>query len=100
MTVKKTISVSHDEIKELGDSVSLDIQSQDCVPLSSIATIRRGISTGYNSVFINPNLTIEGIMTPILSTPKDVEGFSTRAASLDKLLTIPKNYELPSELDS
>jgi hypothetical protein len=99
-TVKKTISVSDDEIKELGDSVSLDIQSQYCVPLSSIATIRRGISTGYNSVFINPALTIKGILTPILSTPKDVDGFSTRAASLDKLLTIPENYELPSELDS
>ena len=98
-TVKKTIVVSDDEIKEIGDSVSLDIQSQDCVPLSSIATIRRGISTGYNSVFINPNLTIDGILTPILSTPKDVEGFSNRAASLDKLLTIPENCELPSELD-
>ena len=99
-TIKKTISVSDNEIKELGDSVSLDIQSQDCIPLSSIATIRRGISTGYNSVFINPDLTIEGILTPILSTPKDVDGFSTRSASLDKLLTIPKNYELPSELDN
>lgn len=99
-TIKKTISVSDDKIKELGDSVSLDIQSQDCVPLSSIATIRRGISTGYNSVFINPNITIEGMVTPILSTPKDVEGFSTLDASLDKLLTIPENCELPPELDN
>lgn len=99
-TIKKTISVSDDEIKEGSDSMSLNIQPQDCVPLSSIATIRRGISTGYNSVFINPDLTIEGILTPILSTPKDVDGYSTRAAFLNKLLTIPENYKLPSELDN
>ena len=59
------------------------------VGLPSIAKIRRGITTGANSLFINPPINSEdGSLTPVLSSPKDYNGYSTKDAILDKLLLV------------
>lgn len=52
-------------------------------------TVRRGITTGCNSIFINPNIHgCDSYLLPILSGPKNVKGYGTIGAKLDKLLFI------------
>lgn len=59
------------------------------IGLSSIAKVRRGITTGANSLFINPPINPEdSSLTPILSSPKDYSGYSTNNAILDKILLV------------
>lgn len=93
-TTKQTIYVSDGEIRYIDTCQSDFIPSSNCIPLSKVATVRRGISTGYNSAFINPELTDKGYLVDIISTPKDVIGYTTRGASFDKLLYIRKNDDL------
>lgn len=79
------------------------IQSDDklgfSIPFKKYATVRRGITTGYNEAFINPNLceNASQYLRPIISSPKDICGYSTSNARADKLLVIPEG-ELPKEL--
>lgn len=68
------------------------------VNFNDIASVRRGLSTGWNKMFINP----EGFYNPklisdILSSPKAVNGFTTHNADVDKILLIPKGYSLSKE---
>jgi hypothetical protein len=62
------------------------------IPFSTYATIKRGLTTGFNSVFINPRLTSNNVeLREIISSPKAVVGFSTHNAICDKLLVYEKN---------
>ena len=56
-------------------------------PFSKLATIRRGLTTGFNKMYINPDLQDEDskYIKPILSSPKDINGYSTINARLDRL---------------
>lgn len=56
------------------------------VQFSKIATAQRGLSTGYNKLFINPP---KGIPTiPILTSPKNIVGYTTDEAKTEQLLYI------------
>lgn len=63
------------------------------LPFTSIATAKRGLTTGYNEMFINPSIcnNDESFLTPIITSPKAIKGFSTKDAKQDYLLTIRKN---------
>lgn len=63
-------------------------------------TVRRGFTTGANSIFINPSAAadISDYLRPIISSPKDFEGFNTDHARLDKLLYIPESEQLSDAL--
>lgn len=61
------------------------------IRLKSKAVIRRGITTGYNKLFVNPPLLTRKHLVDILSSPKNVMGYSTRNSRLDKLLAISSN---------
>lgn len=54
---------------------------------SELATIRRGITTGCNEMYINPILvsTDNQCVKPIISSPKSIEGYTTQNARLDQL---------------
>lgn len=67
------------------------------VTLKNIARVRRGITTGYNKVFINPPIFTKTHLVDILSSPKDVHGFSTKKSRQDKLLLLPANAKLDYE---
>lgn len=58
--------------------------------LLTYATVRRGLSTGYNEMFVNPqhSFNINNLCRSLISSPKDVIGFSTENARLDYLLAV------------
>ena len=61
------------------------------VKLETISKIRRGITTGYNSFFINPAIKgtiLEDHLDEIVSSPKNLKGYSADNAELDKILVI------------
>jgi hypothetical protein len=79
-----------------------DIKVQDIslpVSFSEYASVRRGLSTGWNKMFINPEGVVDKeVLVDIISSPKCVNGYSTSGASFDKLLMIPTEKELSVEL--
>ncbi|KXB81254.1 N-6 DNA Methylase [Varibaculum cambriense] len=54
-----------------------------------IGSIKVGLKTGYNKMFLNPDFEgAEAYCVPIISSPKQMEGFSTNGAFPGKLLAI------------
>ena len=55
-------------------------------PFSRLATIKRGLGTGFNAMYINPALPDAAgqCCKPILSSPKNINGYSTRNARFDR----------------
>lgn len=61
------------------------------VPFGRYATIRRGLTTGANGIFINPGLKPEErnkYTCKIVSSPKQLQGYSTEGAACDRLLNV------------
>lgn len=67
---------------------------------SKYATVRRGLTTGYNEAFINPktDYDIADYLVPIISSPKSFEGFNTDQAKTDMLLCISEKDILSESL--
>ena len=77
------------------------MQANNRVPFSDYATIRRGLTTGCNEIFINPNLRVESHnLVELISSPKSVKGFCTKDAATDNLLVIRDITSINSELTS
>ena len=58
-------------------------------PFSSISSVRRGLTTGYNEMFINPSISNrDRYIKPIISSPKQITGYSTLGALADQLLVV------------
>ena len=56
-------------------------------PFDKLASIQRGMTTGYNQMLINPNIKSSGAhFKKIISSPKSLIGYSTDNAKLDQLL--------------
>ena len=71
------------------------------VPFSKYSSVRRGLTTGWNTMFINPQgvrLDAEECITKIISSPKAVHGYSTSSAETDNLLMIPQGQILTDAL--
>ncbi len=70
------------------------------VRFSEYAFVRRGLTTGCNGLYINPPIEEEDArqcLIPILSSPKDICGYTTRAASADRLLC-PGGEDMPDSV--
>ena len=76
----------------------MDINIFSC-PFSELATIKRGLTTGCNEMYINPDLLYAGddCFRPIVSSPKSIEGYTTTNARLDRLF-FPLDEETPVEV--
>lgn len=59
------------------------------VPLAHYAEVRRGLTTGANSFFVNPPLPPEQTRE-ILSSPKAVRGYRTDPAQADRILLLTR----------
>lgn len=97
-TKEETLMVNDDSLKLVDGIKKFEFQSLNCVPLSVIATVRRGVTTGFNKVFINPPIDLEGVTVDILSSPKDVQGYTTKGARFDKLLSLSTIDNLTPEI--
>lgn len=62
-------------------------------PFCNVATVRRGLTTGANDIFINPPIVrrIPDHLVPIISSPKSVTGYTTRGAITDSVLIVDPN---------
>lgn len=68
-------------------------------PFSSISRVRRGLTTGYNTMFINPAIRKKNkCVRPIISSPKQISGYSTVDALTDELLVIDKKNATNDEV--
>lgn len=86
-----------DTIEEYLESKNGELQSVSLIenkafeefsyPFSKLATIKRGLTTGCNEMYINPDLLCEdgGWFKPIISSPKSIDGYTTVNARLDRL---------------
>lgn len=56
-------------------------------PFYKLATVRRGLTTGCNEMYINPKISCEDdeCFKSIISSPKNIVGYTTRNARLDRL---------------
>ena len=69
------------------------------VPFSEYADVRRGLSTGWNQMYINPEcIKDQSVLSDILSSPKSVTGFSTKQSSPDKLLLITGGTKIKTDV--
>lgn len=78
-----------------------DFQLPLDTPFSKYSKIRRGLTTGWNTMFINPKVSIKKnrkFIKPIISTPKDVAGYNTDSAITDNLLVIAPGQKLNIEM--
>jgi len=68
----------------------------DKVSFPKYASIKRGLTTGFNEAFINPviNGLSDDYFEDIISSPKAVSGYSTMNAVFDKLLIIDRENDL------
>lgn len=87
-TVHKEIRIENDTVTEQESVSKAPVEFDKAVPLSWFAQIRRGKSTGCNRIFINPKLPCTQCLVDILSSPKDIIGFSTAKAKTNKYLFI------------
>lgn len=97
-TKEETLIVNDDSLELVDGFRKIEFQSLNCVPLSSIAKVRRGVTTGFNKVFINPPLDSKGATVDILSSPKDVQGYTTKRARFDKLLSLSNIDNITPEI--
>lgn len=82
------LNVDGDSVEERAIANTNDLEFGNAVSLSWYAQIRRGKSTGGNKIFINPAMFSTQCLTDILSSPKDVNGFTTKQAKTDRYLMI------------
>lgn len=78
------VHLSNDEFIKLDAPEQSDMVSWK-TSFSKLANVRRGLTTGYNEMYINPNLNNKKYMRPIISSPKNICGFSTKDARKDWL---------------
>lgn len=68
---------------------------------SKYARVRRGLTTGFNAMFINPifkdSLSKE-MLVPIISSPKAIKGYNTKGAEVDMLFSVSKEDKLNDEI--
>ena len=98
-TTERTLVVNGNELQIKEGFESTSFEGLGCVPLSSVASVRRGLTTGYNKAFINPDVSDNNSKIDILSSPKDVAGYSTANARLDKLLRIESSEKISREIE-
>ncbi len=70
------------------------------MPFSQAAAVRRGLTTGNNAMFVNPQKHgyngSRTVLTPLISSPKSIRGYTTDGCKTDDLLLIDeKRRQIP-----
>ena len=94
----QTMQITHNDNLLIEDVKQQKNEGADnLVKLRSVASIRRGITTGANKFFVNPSLFTQDHIVDILSSPKDFTGYTTKHCRQDKLLAIKNGDNLNEE---
>ncbi len=70
------------------DNVEYQEVDGSCIKFNDIFKIKRGLTTGYNDAFINPPVTNEKCLKKIVSTPKQILGYTTKNSKYDNILVV------------
>lgn len=71
------------------------------IPFSKYASVRRGLTTGYNAMYINPAIKKNESkvhLVSIISSPKSIVGYETKDAAVDNLLYVQDGENIPDEV--
>ena len=94
----KCINVNGNKISE-ADLSEVNVKELFSVPFSRYADVKRGLTTGFNNFFINPQMkNPEKYVLDIISSPKQIKGYSTKGTTMDKLLLLDSNTDKSEEL--
>ena len=86
-------------INDVQESCNLNFS----MPFNKIAKVRRGLTTGYNDFFINPQFQKEESrvhLCPIISSPKSISGYQTKKVLLDQIFMPNSKYKFTKEINS
>jgi len=97
-TMYKEIEVGNNGLKERRHDKTKELELGQAIPLSHIATTKRGKTTGFNKMFINPTLIDSSLLADIASSPKDVYGFTTKGCKADKYLYVRREDGIKGEV--
>lgn len=95
--IKEIINYKYNEgkLEKILDS-KIQLNEENHKSLSNFANIKRGLTTGYNSFFINKlfadKFSIENIKK-ILCSPKDIKGYTTNYSNVSEIFFIKKNIK-------
>lgn len=98
MPIVKHYSVEDGSLREYQEDIDFgDIGFN--YGFGEIAKIRRGLTTGWNSAFINPNIQNKShdLYRKIVSSPKAITGYSTKNAKTDILFSADENAQLTKQ---
>lgn len=70
------------------------------IPLNSVCKVKRGLTTFFNDMFVNAPNFLSEYFIPIISSPKDISGLSTKSAMCDNLLQLPNSENISKEAKS
>ena len=94
------LEIRDDSIFEVKKKVDYEDLEFD-IPFSKYASVRRGLTTGYNAMYINPTFKKEGsknYLVSIISSPKAIVGYGTKGADVDNLLYVQDCENMPDEV--
>lgn len=94
------LEIKNNKIYKIAKKSDFDELKFD-ISFSEYATVRRGLTTGYNAMYINPKLKKEEsqmYLVPIISSPKSIIGYRTKDAKLDNLLYVQDDKNIPNEI--
>ena len=97
-TVQNRLFVGKNAVELVDSNGDIEFGVNNCVLLSKVATIRRGITTGFNNAFINPAINNPEFTIDILSSPKNVVGYTTLGAKCDRLLSIRDDVTIENDI--
>ena len=89
-----------------GDSICEVLKAVDYediefdIPFSKYASVRRGLTTGYYAMYINPAFKKNESkvhLVSIISSPKSIVGYETKDAAVDNLLYVQDGENIPDE---
>lgn len=98
-TTEEYMEIKNNSIIHRDSNKQVDIKLFN-YPFNEIATIQRGMTTGCNKMFINPEIDRNNntkYLKNIITSPKSVIGYSTENAKIDQLLDCSEN-EISKEL--
>lgn len=90
-----------------GDSICEVLKAVDYediefdIPFSKYASVRRGLTTGYNAMYINPAFKKNESkvhLVSIISSPKSIVGYETKDAAVDNLLYVQDGENIPDTI--
>ena len=98
----KKIEVKNGVLNFVNDKIE-NCNLKFSTPFNKIAKIRRGLTTGCNEIFINPQFQKEESMVhlcPIISSPKSISGYQTKNVLLDKVFMPNAKYKFTEEINN